>query len=129
MLDHSNHAGNCSVLFPGLFPVAAMNGRGFSLVELLVVLALLALLSALAPPMIAGAVDGARLNGAARQLVAGLRGAWACLVTPSSAWWWRTGNGYPTTRGLSASTRTAARAAGASACATAPVPPLSASTG
>ena len=52
-----------------------MNERGFSLVELLVVLGLLALLAALAPPLISGAVDGARLNSAARQVVAGLRAA------------------------------------------------------
>ena len=52
-----------------------MSEQGFSLVELLVVLVLAAMLSALALPLVSGVMDGVRMNGAAREVVAALRAA------------------------------------------------------
>ena len=49
------------------------NIRGFTLLELMVVLAIMALLVALVPPLVSGASDRVALKGAARQLAAGLR--------------------------------------------------------
>ncbi len=47
--------------------------RGFTLLELLVVLAIAALLFAVTPPLIASAIPGVQLKGAARELAAALR--------------------------------------------------------
>jgi general secretion pathway protein H len=47
--------------------------RGFTLIELMVVLAILGLAYALVPPLFSGALATAELKGATRQLAAGLR--------------------------------------------------------
>lgn len=49
--------------------------RGFTLLELLVVLLLVGLLTALVPPLFSGAVPGARLKAAARDLAATMHAA------------------------------------------------------
>jgi general secretion pathway protein H len=49
--------------------------RGFTLLELLVVLVIGVLLVSLAPPLLSGLSGATELRGAARQLAAGLRGA------------------------------------------------------
>lgn len=54
--------------------------RGFTLIELIVVLAVLGLITALAMPMFAGALPGARLKAAARDLGAELRYARAQAI-------------------------------------------------
>jgi general secretion pathway protein H len=46
--------------------------RGFTLLELLFVLALMVLMLALVPPLLTGSVSGAQLKAAARELAAGL---------------------------------------------------------
>lgn len=56
-------------------------GAGFTLLELLVVLALMAMIYSLAAPMISAGLPGAELKGAARQLAAGLRKARSQAVT------------------------------------------------
>ena len=48
-------------------------GRGFTLLELLVVLALATLLIALIPPLISAALPGVELKSSARKVAAGLR--------------------------------------------------------
>lgn len=48
---------------------------GFSLIELLVVLAIAGMLLTIVPPMFSGGVSSAELKGAARNLAAGLRSA------------------------------------------------------
>jgi general secretion pathway protein H len=50
-----------------------MTSRGFTLVELLVVLAVMALVLMVAGPMVSNALPGAQLKTAARDLAAGLR--------------------------------------------------------
>jgi len=50
-----------------------MTARGFTLVELLVVLAVMALVLTVAGPMVSKALPGAQLKTAARDLAAGLR--------------------------------------------------------
>lgn len=50
-----------------------MNVRGFTLIEILVVLVLAALLLAAVPPRFVGVVSTTEVRGAARQLAAGLR--------------------------------------------------------
>jgi general secretion pathway protein H len=47
--------------------------RGFTLLELLVVLAIIALLLAITPPLITAAIPGAELKASARRVAAGLR--------------------------------------------------------
>jgi len=47
--------------------------RGFTLLELIVVMALMAILMTLVPPMISSALPGAQLKSASRELAAGLR--------------------------------------------------------
>ena len=49
--------------------------RGFTLLELLVVLAIVALMAALVPPLLSGMGGTTELRGAARQLAAGMRSA------------------------------------------------------
>ncbi len=49
--------------------------RAFTLIEMVLVLAILALAYALVPPLLAGAGAGAELKGATRQIAAGLRKA------------------------------------------------------
>ena len=49
--------------------------RGFSLIELVVVLAILGLAYSLVPPLFSGAREGVELKSATRQLAAGLRKA------------------------------------------------------
>ena len=51
------------------------DGRGVSLLELLVVLAIMALVAALVLPTFGGGVSTSELRGSARQLAAGLRAA------------------------------------------------------
>jgi general secretion pathway protein H len=55
--------------------------RGFTLLELLVVMVIVALLVALVPPLFSGAVPGARLKGAARDLAVELRYARSHAIT------------------------------------------------
>lgn len=50
-----------------------MHNRGFTLLELIVVMALMAILMTLVPPMISGALPGTQLKSASRELAAGLR--------------------------------------------------------
>ena len=52
---------------------SAGNNSGFTLVELLVVLAILALALAVVPPSLTGAIDSARFKSAQRDLVSALR--------------------------------------------------------
>ena len=52
---------------------SAGNNSGFTLVELLVVLAVLALALAVVPPSLTGAIDSARFKNAQRDLVSALR--------------------------------------------------------
>ena len=47
--------------------------RGFTLLELIVVLAIAAIMMAVVPPVISSALPGAEIKSAARQLAAGLR--------------------------------------------------------
>jgi general secretion pathway protein H len=54
---------------------------GFSLIELMVVLAILGLAYALVPPLFSGAHASAELKGATRQIAAGLRQARLYAVT------------------------------------------------
>ena len=48
-------------------------GPGFTLIEILVVLAIVAFVAVVVPPRLSGAIEGARLKGAARELAAELR--------------------------------------------------------
>jgi general secretion pathway protein H len=58
-----------------MMPPGAMSGqhRGFTLIELLVVLTMMALISAMALPLLSGGVSGTDLKTAARDVAAGLR--------------------------------------------------------
>ena len=58
---------------------------GFTLVELLVVLAVLALVLAVVPPLLPDAIDSARLRNAQRDLVSGLRHARSLAVNSQQA--------------------------------------------
>ena len=58
--------------------------RGFTLLELLVVLFIVGLLAALVPPLFSGAVPGAKLKGAARDLAATLHYARSQAITRNS---------------------------------------------
>lgn len=57
------------------------NFRGFTLLELLVVLAIMALLTAMSAPAISGYLRGARLRGGARQVASALRLARQLAIT------------------------------------------------
>lgn len=50
-----------------------MRHKGFTLLELIVVMALMAILMTLVPPMISSALPGTQLKAASRELAAGLR--------------------------------------------------------
>jgi len=50
-----------------------LRDRGFTLLELIVVLALMAILMTVVPPMISSALPGTQLKSASRELAAGLR--------------------------------------------------------
>ncbi|HIE53987.1 MAG TPA: type II secretion system protein GspH [Chromatiaceae bacterium] len=50
-----------------------MGQRGFTLLELIVVLAIAAVMMTVVPPLISSALPGAQLKSAARQVAAGLR--------------------------------------------------------
>lgn len=58
-----------------------IGSRGFTLIELMVVLAILALAYALVPPLFSGGPSTAEMQGAARQVAAGLRKARNQAVT------------------------------------------------
>lgn len=60
------------------------DGQGFTLIELLVVLLLLGVVYSLAGPMIDIGATGVDLNGASRQLAAGLRKARSTAITNGS---------------------------------------------
>lgn len=61
--------------------IKSLASAGFTLLELLVVLMLMAMVYALAVPMISAGLPGTELKGAARQLAAGLRQARSLAVT------------------------------------------------
>lgn len=56
---------------------------GFTLLELLVVLAILALLLAVIPPMLPNAIDGAQIRSTQRELISSLRYAKNTAITTS----------------------------------------------
>ncbi len=60
------------------------SSQGFTLLEILVVMTIAAMLLALVPPLLSGAVPGARLKAAARDLVAGLRLARSRAITTNT---------------------------------------------
>ena len=64
---------------------SAGNNSGFTLVELLVVLAILALALAVVPPSLTGAIDSARFKSAQRDLVSALRYARSRAVNSQQA--------------------------------------------
>ena len=64
---------------------SAGNSSGFTLVELLVVLAVLALALAVVPPSLTGAIDSARFKSAQRDLVSALRYARSRAVNSQQA--------------------------------------------
>lgn len=55
--------------------------RGFSLIELIVVLVIAGLMLALIPPLVSSAIPGTELKNAARELMAGLRFARAYAIS------------------------------------------------
>jgi general secretion pathway protein H len=57
------------------------NGRGFTLIELIVVLALAGLMFALVPPLFSGGIARAEVKAAARELAAALRFVRSYAVT------------------------------------------------
>ena len=59
--------------------------RGFTLLELMVVLVILTLIVALAPPLLSGLGVTTELRGSARQLAAGLRAARNAAITQQRA--------------------------------------------
>lgn len=64
---------------------SAGNNSGFTLVELLVVLAILALALTVVPPSLTGAIDSARFNSTQRDLVSALRYARSRAVNSQQA--------------------------------------------
>lgn len=63
------------------FKLSTFNFRGFTLLELLVVMAIMALLTAMSAPAISGYLRGARLRGGARQVASALRQARQLAIT------------------------------------------------
>ena len=61
------------------------NNRGFTMLELMVVLVIAVLIIALVPPLLSGLSGSTELRGAARQLAAGLRSARNEAVTKQRA--------------------------------------------
>lgn len=57
------------------------HGTGFTLLELLVVVAILAMLVAVVPPLVSAAVPGAKLKSATREVAAALRYARSQAIT------------------------------------------------
>ena len=62
-----------------------MASRGFTLLELMVVLVILTLMVALVPPLLSGLGITTELRGSARQLAAGLRAARNAAITEQRA--------------------------------------------
>ena len=62
-----------------------MNNKGFTLLELMVVLVILTLMAALVPPLLSGLGVTTELRGSARQLAAGLRAARNTAITRQQA--------------------------------------------
>ncbi len=60
--------------------------RGFTLTELVVVLAMVAILAAISMPFLFGAMENYRLNGAARRIASDLRYAQSLAVTKSGVY-------------------------------------------
>ena len=60
---------------------STLNFFGFTLLEMLVVLAIMSLLTAMSAPAISGYLKGARLKGAARQVASALRQARTLAIT------------------------------------------------
>ncbi len=58
---------------PATLPAGNNPAQGFTLLELIVVMALMAILMTLVPPMISSALPGVQLKSASRELAAGLR--------------------------------------------------------
>ena len=75
--------------FPGLWPVAAeqnimkklMNGKGITLIELMIVVALIGVASALAAPRFAHTVHRLKVKNAARDMVSKMRLARSSAIT------------------------------------------------
>ncbi len=63
------------------FKPTTFNHFGFTLLELLVVMAIIAILTAMSMPAISGYLKGARLKGGARQIVSALRMARQLAIT------------------------------------------------
>ena len=58
---------------PATLPAGSNRRGGFTLLELLLVMALAAIMMVLVPPMVSSALPGTQLKSAARELAAGLR--------------------------------------------------------
>ena len=61
------------MLSAGSDPGQPMKSRGFTLLELMVVLGIVALLLAVTPPLLSGMLPGVEIRGAAREMVSALR--------------------------------------------------------
>ena len=66
-----------------------MSRRGYSLVELLIVLAVLSALAALVQPAMRGVLDKSRLTGAAKQVQAALAKSRALAIREGVSVWFR----------------------------------------
>lgn len=63
------------------FKPSTLNYRGFTLLELLVVMAIIAILTAMSVPAISGYLKGAKLKGGTRQVASALRQARTLAIT------------------------------------------------